>query len=253
MTAAAPEALCPVIAVVTAAGSGSRLGAELPKALVPLAGQSLVRRAVHGLLASGALERVVVTAPEGRIEEFRREVADLGAVEVVAGSAASRQASVALGLEAALRAQPDAALILVHDAARALTPPDVIRRVVAALREGHKAVIPVMPVTDTIKEVRPGEAIEPIVATADRARLRAVQTPQGFTRETLLAAHRAGAQRAVGEGLAASDDAGLVEAMGVDVVAVAGDARALKVTTRFDLLLVEALLAAEESASAQRG
>lgn len=252
MTAAAPDAPAPVIAVVTAAGSGSRLGAQLPKGLVPLAGQSLVRRAVRGLLASGALERVVVTAPEGRIEDFRREVTDLGAVDVVAGSPASRQASVALGLEAALRAQPDAALILVHDAARALTPPDVIRRVVTALREGHEAVIPVMPVTDTIKEVRPGEAAEPIVATPDRARLRAVQTPQGFARDTLLAAHRAGARRAASEALAASDDAGLVEAMGVDVVAVAGDALALKVTTRIDLLLAEALLA-EEGGSARRG
>ncbi|WP_366180874.1 2-C-methyl-D-erythritol 4-phosphate cytidylyltransferase [Actinomyces timonensis] len=253
MTPAIPEAPSPVIAVVTAAGSGSRLGAELPKGLVPLAGQSLVRRAVRGMLASGVLERVVVTAPEGRIEGFRREVADLGAVEVVAGSSASRQASVALGLEAALRAQPDAALILVHDAARALTPPDVIQRVVAALREGHEAVIPVMPVTDTIKEVRSGEAVEPIVATPDRARLRAVQTPQGFARETLLAAHRVGAQRAASEGLAASDDAGLVEAMGGDVVAVAGDARALKVTTGLDLLLAEALLAAEEREPARRG
>lgn len=244
MTAAAPQRPAPVIAVVTAAGSGSRLGADLPKGLVPLAGQSLVRRAVRGLLASGGVELVVVTAPKDRIEDFRREVAGLGAVEVVAGSSASRQASVALGLEAALSAQPDAGAILVHDAARALTPPEVIERVITALREGHEAVIPVLPVTDTIKEVRPGGAVEPIIATPDRARLRAVQTPQGFARETLMAAHRVGARRAGDENLAASDDAGLVEAMGVDVVAVAGDALALKVTTRLDLLLAEALLAA---------
>ena len=165
-------------------------------------------------------------------------------VEVVSGSPHSRQASVALGLAAALAAVPQADVVIVHDAARALTPPEVTRRVVAAVRAGHEAVVPALPVTDTVKEVEAGEAgePEPVVGTPQRARLRAVQTPQGFRTDTLVAAHRAGAKRAGDEALAASDDAGLVEACGGSVVVVAGDERAMKVTTPMDLALAELLV-----------
>ncbi|TFH52663.1 2-C-methyl-D-erythritol 4-phosphate cytidylyltransferase [Actinomyces viscosus] len=260
------------VAVLTAAGSGSRLGAGVPKALVPLGGISLLRRAATGLIASGEVSHLVVTAPADDVERFRAELDGLtdgltddlpdgapggrretdpiqarGAgtgIQVVAGSAHSRQASVALGLAAALAAVPQADVVVVHDAARALTPPEVTRRVIAAVRAGHEAVVPALPVTDTVKEVEAGEAgePEPVVGTPRRARLRAVQTPQGFETGALVAAHRAGAQRAGDEALAASDDAGLVEARGGRVVVVAGDERAMKVTTPMDLALAELLL-----------
>ena len=276
-----------VVAVLTAAGSGTRLGAPGPKALVQVAGESLVRRAVRCLLSSGVVDHVVVTAPAEYLDRFEAEVGanveaqaagsdargpagapgapeasaaprSSGAcvgIEVVPGSPSSRQASVALGLTAALAARPDAVVVLVHDAARALTPPGVVRRVVAAVRAGHDAVVPALPVTDTVKEVSlagrtgPGGApaagvpVEEVVGTPDRARLRAVQTPQGFATATLVAAHRLGADRAADETRAASDDAGLVEAAGGTVVVVEGDPLAMKVTAPLDLALAEALAA----------
>ena len=256
--ASAPPESAPggAVAVLTAAGSGSRLGAGVPKALVPVGGVSLLRRAAAGLIASGAVSHVVVTAPAEEVDRFRAELEGLldaaaaagagrcGGIEVVAGSPRSRQASVALGLAAALAAVPQADVVIVHDAARALTPPEVTQRVVAAVRAGHEAVVPALPVTDTVKEVearREGEP-EPVVGTPRRDRLRAVQTPQGFSTPVLVAAHRAGAGRAADEALAASDDAGLVEACGGSVVVVAGDERAMKVTTPMDLALAELLL-----------
>ena len=257
-----------VVAVLTAAGSGTRLGASGPKALVEIAGESLVRRAARGLLSAGVVRHVVVTAPAEYLDRFEAEVAGItevagldgpgvsGTIEVVPGSPDSRQASVALGLAAALAAHPDAAVVLVHDAARALTPPEVVRRVVAAVRAGHDAVVPALPVTDTVKEIagpgrgEPGDApagdvpVEAVVGTPDRTRLRAVQTPQGFAIAALLAAHRLGADRATDEARAASDDAGLVEAAGGAVVVVQGDPRAMKITTPVDLALAEVLAAA---------
>ena len=253
------------LAVLTAAGSGSRLGAGVPKALVPVGGVSLLRRAAAGLIASGAVSHVVVTAPAEEVDRFRAELAGLpdgsagaaagrrSGIEVVAGSPRSRQASVALGLAAALVAVPQADVVIVHDAARALTPPEVTQRVVAAVRAGHEAVVPALPVTDTVKEVetRPAGEPEPVVGTPRRDRLRAVQTPQGFETSVLVAAHRTGAERAGDEALAASDDAGLVEACGGRVVVVAGDERAMKVTTPMDLALAELLLE-RQSAQGER-
>ena len=265
--ASAPPESAPggAVAVLTAAGSGSRLGAGVPKALVPVGGVSLLRRAAAGLIASGTVSHVVVTAPAEEVDRFRAELAGLpdgsagaaagrrSGIEVVAGSPRSRQASVALGLAAALVAVPQADVVIVHDAARALTPPEVTQRVVAAVRAGHEAVVPALPVTDTVKEVeapRAGEP-EPVVGTPRRDRLRAVQTPQGFETSVLVAAHRTGAERAGDEALAASDDAGLVEACGGRVVVVAGDERAMKVTTPMDLALAELLLE-RQSAQGER-
>lgn len=230
-----------------------------------MGGVSLLRRAAAGLIASGAVSHVVVTAPAEEVDRFRAELEGLpdgsvgasagrrGEIEVVAGSPRSRQASVALGLVAALAAVPQADVVIVHDAARALTPPEVTQRVVAAVRAGHEAVVPALPVTDTVKEVeaRPAGEPEPVVGTPRRDRLRAVQTPQGFSTPVLVAAHRAGAERAGDEALAASDDAGLVEACGGSVVVVAGDERAMKVTTPMDLALAELLLE-RQSAQGER-
>ena len=265
--ASAPPESAPggAVAVLTAAGSGSRLGAGVPKALVPVGGVSLLRRAAAGLIASGVVSHVVVTAPAEEVDRFRAELEGLpdgsagaaagrrGGIEIVAGSPRSRQASVALGLAAALAAVPQVDVVIVHDAARALTPPEVTQRVVAAVRAGHEAVVPALPVTDTVKEVeaRPAGEPEPVVGTPRRDRLRAVQTPQGFSTPVLVAAHRAGAERAGDEALAASDDAGLVEACGGSVVVVAGDERAMKVTTPMDLALAELLLE-RQSAQGER-
>ncbi len=262
-----------VVAVLTAAGAGTRLGAGGPKALVEVGGRSLLRRAAQGLADSGVVDHLVVTAPGERVERFAAELAGLAGagvgIRVVAGSSASRQASVALGLKAALESCPRAAVVLVHDAARALTPPETVRRVVAAVRAGHDAVVPALAVTDTVKEVAPvgpagsgdggvgpvgpgdGAAAPPaaradveiVVGTPDRSRLRAVQTPQGFAVAALVRAHELGAARGADEALAASDDAGLVEAAGGRVVVVEGDPLALKVTTPLDLALAELLAA----------
>ena len=240
-----------VVAVLTAAGAGTRLGAGGPKALVEVGGRSLLRRAAQGLVDSGVVDHLVVTAPGEHVERFAAELAGLAGagpgIRVVAGSSASRQASVALGLRAALEDCPRAGVVLVHDAARALTPPEVVRRVVAAVRAGHDAVVPALAVTDTVKEIAPagpaGPGVEIVVGTPDRSRLRAVQTPQGFAVAALVRAHELGAARGADEALAASDDAGLVEAAGGRVVVVEGDPLALKVTTPLDLALAELLAA----------
>lgn len=219
---------------------------------MPLGGQSLVAHAARNLLAARAAgdDRVrvlVVTAPAFHLDAIARELDGLDGPDgpdgeivllVVAGGA-TRQASVAAGL-AALAADPrasDVDVVLVHDAARPLAPPSLVARVIEAVRDGHPAVVPGLPVTDTIKRVAPhrGVTVEPVLETVPRGELRAVQTPQGFALELLLRAHTHGADDAHDEALAASDDAGLVERLGETVWVVAGDERAAKITTARDL------------------
>ena len=227
-------------AVLTAAGSGSRLGCEVPKALVELSGRPLVWWAARGLRAGG-VGTIVVTAPAASLDEFRAGIADIGGVEVVAGSDRSRQASVALGL-AALGQRNEGDVVLVHDAARPLTPAQVTARVIDAVRAGAGAVIPVLPVTDTLKSV---DASGVVTGTPRRADMVAVQTPQGFRWDVLMRAHEVGASLGADEAVAATDDAGLVEAIGAVVHTVAGDERSLKVTRPLDLSLAQ-LLAGQE-------
>ncbi len=190
--------------------------------------RSLLARAVDGLFASGVVDEVVVMVPADMLDDARALVPR---ARVVVGGA-ERTDSVRAGLAAA----GDPELVLVHDAARPLTPPAMIVRVVEALRAGASAVIPVLPVADTVKRVDADGVVE---ATVDRADLRAVQTPQGFTAAALRAAYDA----ALGE--LATDDAGLVERAGGTVVTVAGDPLAMKITTAFDLRIAQVL--AEES------
>ena len=226
-------------AVLTAAGSGSRLGCEVPKALVELSGRPLVWWAAR-VLRAGGVGTIVVTAPAASLDEFRAVIADIGGVEFVAGSDRSRQASVALGL-AALGQRNEGDVVLVHDAARPLTPAQVTARVIDAVRAGAGAVIPVLPVTDTLKSV---DASGVVTGTPRRADMVAVQTPQGFRWDVLMRAHEAGASLGADEAAAATDDAGLVEAIGGSVQTVAGDERSVKVTRPLDLALVQ-ILAAE--------
>ncbi|SKC39383.1 2-C-methyl-D-erythritol 4-phosphate cytidylyltransferase [Krasilnikoviella flava] len=243
------------LAILTAAGSGTRLGRDLPKALVELAGFPLVLHAARRLASSGVVDALVVTCPAGLDTAVRDVVAQDPHVDVpvrVVEGGATRQASVATGLALA---GPDDDVVLVHDAARPLAPPLLVRRVAAAVRAGHRAVVPGLPVTDTVKQVAPpspagagaagGPDVERVVETPDRALLRAVQTPQGFDRALLERAHAQGAVRASAEGLAATDDAGLVEALGEAVHVVAGEEAAMKITTERDLLVARLLLEEE--------
>lgn len=217
-----------VVALVPAAGRGVRLGQALPKAYVDLCGTSMLQRAVDGLLASGAVDRVVVVVPA---ELQASTAAQLPAEVAVVAGGAERTDSVRAGLVAAAGAQ----YILVHDAARALTPPPVIAAVVAELRAGRAAVIPVLPVVDTIKAV---DDVGRVTGTPERSGLRAVQTPQGFAADVLARAYAA-------SGDIATDDAGLVERIGETVTCIDGHPLAFKITTPLDLTLARALLAAE--------
>lgn len=214
------------VAVVPAAGSGERLGAGIPKAFVDLGGRTMLERAVDGLLASGVVDRVVVAAPPDRVDETKLMLD--GRATVVAGGAERPET-----VRHALAAVGEPAYLLVHDAARPLTPAEQIQRVVAALRGGLRAVIPVLPVADTIKAV---DANGVVLGTPDRAGLRAVQTPQGFDTEVLRRAYERAAA------LAVTDDASLVENLGTPVHTVAGDPLAFKITTPLDLQLARAVL-----------
>jgi 2-C-methyl-D-erythritol 4-phosphate cytidylyltransferase len=216
-----------VVALVPAAGRGVRLGENTPKAFVAVGGTPMVRLAVDGLIASGAVDRIIVMVPTEFVESAVALLPPSGSVEVVVGGV-ERTDSVRAGIAAA----PDAAYFLVHDAARALTPPALIARVAAELRAGTPAVVPALPVVDTIKSV---DARGGVTGTPDRAGLRAIQTPQGFAAELLRAAY---ADRR----LQATDDAGLVELLGTQVHTIPGDPMAFKITTRLDLLLANAAL-----------
>ena len=216
-----------VAAVVPAAGSGTRLAAGIPKAFCELDGRTLLEWAVCGLLESGIIDHVVVAVPADRVDEAKRVLSDRATV--VAGGA-DRPESVSRAL-AALPENPD--FVLVHDAARALTPPGLIVRVVDALRAGHAAVVPALPLSDTIKAV---DANGVVLGTPERAALRAVQTPQGFATDLLVRAYR----RAAAAGL--TDDASLVEQLGGQVQVVDGDPLAFKITTPLDLQLAQAIV-----------
>jgi 2-C-methyl-D-erythritol 4-phosphate cytidylyltransferase len=218
-----------VVAVVPAAGSGERLRAGIPKAFCELDGRTLVERAVAGLLESGAVDHVVVAVPADRIEQARQLLAERATV--VAGGA-NRIESVGRALAALSEAAKAVDFVLVHDAARALTPPGLIVRVVDALRAGNSAVVPALRVSDTIKAV---DANGVVLGTPERAGLRAVQTPQGFATDLLLRAY----QRAGSE---STDDASLVEQLGGQVQVIDGDPLAFKITTPLDLLLAEAVV-----------
>jgi 2-C-methyl-D-erythritol 4-phosphate cytidylyltransferase len=240
-------------AIVPAAGRGERLGPGGPKALRDLAGLPLLVHAVRALGEARGLAEVVVVAPPADVESVRSllrgdtvlQTADVR-IQVVGGGP-TRQSSVARGL-AALGDEVD--VVLVHDAARPLVPAELVDRVVSAVGAGADAVIPVLPLADTVKQVDAGGRVE---ATLDRAVLRAVQTPQGFSRPILERAHAAASELAADEAAAATDDAGLVERLGATVLAIPGSEEAFKVTRPFDLMLAEAVLARRRAGGARDG
>ena len=203
-----------VWAIVVAGGGGLRFGG--PKQFEDLNGRRVLDWSVAA--ARDTCDGVVVVVPADRVAHEEGAVA----------GGASRSASVRAGLAAV---PGDAEIVVVHDAARPLAGADVFRRTVAAVRDGADAAIPGVPVTDTVKEVEAGR----VVATVDRSRLVAVQTPQAFRASVLRRAHGAEPE--------ATDDAALVEALGGRVVVVEGDPRNLKLTSPDDLVVARALVA----------
>ncbi|HEX2905102.1 MAG TPA: 2-C-methyl-D-erythritol 4-phosphate cytidylyltransferase [Jatrophihabitans sp.] len=214
-----------VAAVVVAAGSGDRLGAGQPKAMVRLGGSTILDTALAVFLQHPRVAEVVVVAPPDLAESLARATG----VRVVPGGS-TRADSVQRGLSAV---SEQAELVLVHDAARPLVPARVLSNVIDALLAGATAVVPVLPMIDTVKQV---DEQARVTATVHRDRLRRVQTPQGFRLEVLRAAYAAA-------GVAAStDDAGVVELHGVTVLTVPGDEEAFKITTPHDLRIAELLV-----------
>lgn len=223
----------PVVALVAAAGSGSRLGGNVPKALRLLAGVPLVTHSVARLAAGGA-DRAVVIVADGLQDRFAEALADAPVPWTLVTGGSERQHSVRRGLAAIDQSGP-AGIVLVHDAARPMVPPAVVAAVVAAVRAGHAAVVPVLPVVDSIRRLRSrGNEV------VDRGPLRAVQTPQGFAYATLVAAH----DHVARAGLEVTDDAACCEAIGETIHLVPGSRLAMKVTEPTDLVVAEALLAA---------
>jgi 2-C-methyl-D-erythritol 4-phosphate cytidylyltransferase len=226
-----------VAAVVPAAGLGQRLGADGPKAMHLLGGEPMLVHSVR-TLAAGPVDLVVVATPPGLGAEVLELLAGAhpGAELSVVDGGITRSDSVRLAL-AALPAS--VRVVLVHDAARPLVPAALVAAVVAAVEGGADAVVPGLPVTDTVKQV---DGADVVVATVDRSALRAVQTPQGFRREVLDTAY------ARPESGSATDDAGHVERAGGVVVVVPGAEEAFKVTRPLDLVLAEAVLAGRRQA-----
>jgi 2-C-methyl-D-erythritol 4-phosphate cytidylyltransferase / 2-C-methyl-D-erythritol 2,4-cyclodiphosphate synthase len=211
-------------AIIAGAGSGHRLGADLPKALVKLIDKTLVEHAVNSLAPVAQL--IVVTAPAGFEDQFKSILGDQ--VKVITGGVL-RSDSIRVALA---EIGNEYEFVLVHDAARAIASTQLATNVINELASGEQAVIPALDVVDTIKEI---DANGYVRNTPERANLRAVQTPQGFVKSVLAHAHASAED--------ATDDAALVEAIGIKVKVIAGEERALKITTKSDLArAVEILL-----------
>ena len=215
-----------VWAVLAAAGRGERLGEDRPKAFANLRGRPLLAESLERLEASGWVDAIVIVAPPGWEEPailLAEELACSKVVACVAGGE-TRAESVRAG---AAEVNEDAAVIVVHDAARPALAEEVLERVLRALNEGWDGAVPALPLADTIKRVRDGQIVE----TLAREELAAAQTPQAFLAPVLLEA-------LAGDLAGATDCAALVEARGGRVTIVPGDPRLLKVTDAADLEVV---------------
>jgi 2-C-methyl-D-erythritol 4-phosphate cytidylyltransferase len=227
------------VALIVAAGSGERLAADRPKALVELAGRPLVAWSIDALLAAPGIARIVIATPPGA--QWPRALSD--GVDLVEGGA-SRSDSVRRALDAAGEPQ----LVLVHDAARPLLTAALAESVIAALVRDAEAdaAIAAMPVTDTVKRVDGEGAVH---ETLERSELWAVQTPQVFRRAALARALDVPAD----ELARATDDAGLIERAGGKVIVVRASDENLKVTTPLDLRVAELLLAGRAAVAGDSG
>jgi 2-C-methyl-D-erythritol 4-phosphate cytidylyltransferase len=216
-----------------AAGQGTRLGIDRPKAFAPLAGRPLLAESLDRLDRCPWVDAIVVAAPVGWEEPAILLAEELAAVKVVSCVAGGETRAESVR-EALREVAGEALVVLVHDAARPLLTDDVVERVLGGLAEGCVGVVPAVPVPDTLKRVVDGVVVETVL----REELVAAQTPQAFLADALRRAY----DRDLSD---ATDCASLVEQSGGRVAIVEGDARLLKVTTQADLRLVEGLLADE--------
>ncbi|WGD38129.1 2-C-methyl-D-erythritol 4-phosphate cytidylyltransferase [Lysinibacter sp. HNR] len=229
----ARDASLPRVAVIlVAAGSGTRLGLGIPKAFVPLAGRTILEWSLSAVAQSARVAQIIVVTPDGEqsfsVEEALRSITRVRpqtppvSVAVVAGGV-NRTESVRAGLASLI---PEIDTVMVHDAARAATPPEVFDRVVSAISSGAVGAVPVLPVVDTLNSVGKEGVLGDIV---DRSTVVHIQTPQGFARTQLVAAYNAV------EGREFSDDASVMRAAGHEIRSVTGDQKSLKITTPPDL------------------
>lgn len=244
-----PHGLARLGVIVVAAGRGERLGAETPKAFTRLRDRTLVEYAIRTVTAISEPGQLVLVVPEGyaahtlELVEAAMPAASNWQVSIAHGGR-ERHESVLFGIEAL---HESIEVVLVHDAARPLTPLDVFERVIAGVRATRGSIIPTIAVSDTLKQLgSQGEVLE----TVDRATLAAVQTPQGFTRETLTAAHNA--LRASSTGELPTDDAELVQRAGSTVRTVAGSHHSHKITVAADVCMLEGLLAHDDEQARDR-
>ena len=225
-------------AIIVAAGSGVRLGSGAPKAFVKIGGRTMLAYSLSAVAQVTSISEVVIAVPAGFESAARAEATAAGLlmpVKITPGGN-ERQDSVRIALELT---SAESALVIVHDAARPLATPAIFEACIAAAARAGGAIAAV-PVSDTLKRVVDSDSA--IVATVARAGLWQAQTPQAFRREALIAAHR----RAVSQGIAATDDADLVERTGVRVEVVEASTANLKITTPSDLAIVEAIIAARK-------
>jgi 2-C-methyl-D-erythritol 4-phosphate cytidylyltransferase/2-C-methyl-D-erythritol 2,4-cyclodiphosphate synthase len=220
-----------IAVILVAAGDGSRLQAGIPKALVKISDKTLLEHALENILQINGLVQVVVASHEDRVSEFEaiaREFAgDKVQLDFTPGGL-SRQGSIANALK---QVSDKAQVVLIHDAARCFTPTSVFERVAKTVIETGSAVIPVLPVVDTIKTVNQ----DVVLGTVDRNELRIAQTPQGFSREQIVKGYELATEDY-------TDDASLLQAQGHLVISVLGDAMAFKITVQADLEYAELLL-----------
>jgi 2-C-methyl-D-erythritol 4-phosphate cytidylyltransferase len=224
-----------VWAIIPAAGRGSRLGAGSPKQFLPLAGQPILARTLAVFEAVSAVDHVVVVVPpgdEGRCRGMMVEPYGFTKIRAIVPGGGSRQESVARGLDAI---GLDASIVLVHDAARPLVTGDLVQRVIKAAA-GSGAAVAALPVVDTLKRATGRDGA---VMTVDREGLWTAQTPQAFR----VAVFRDAVSRAVADGFVGTDDASLVERLGLPVTLVDGEPFNFKITRAEDVLLAEELLA----------
>jgi 2-C-methyl-D-erythritol 4-phosphate cytidylyltransferase/2-C-methyl-D-erythritol 2,4-cyclodiphosphate synthase len=220
-----------IAVILVAAGDGSRLQAGIPKALVKISEKTLLEHALENILEVQDLVQVVVASHEDRVEEFatiaRAFAGDKVDLAFTPGGL-SRQGSIANALK---EVTTTADVVLIHDAARCFAPASVFDRVAVAVIETGSAVIPLLPVVDTIKNVNQ----DVVLGTVDRDGLRIAQTPQGFSREQIVKGYEAATADY-------TDDASLLQAQGALVSSVLGDALAFKITVQADLEYAELLL-----------
>lgn len=220
-------------AVVVAAGSGRRLGSEVPKQYLPLAGKPLLIHSLVSLNSHSQVDAIVLVVGPGW-EERGRQLAHkykINKLTTVITGGQQRQQSVYRGL---LAVPNHGKIVLIHDGARPFLAADLISRMITAARRTGAAV-PVIPVKDTVKVIGPGGFIK---ETLDRSQLVAAQTPQSFLRDVIIKAH----QDAAAERFAGTDDAMLVEKMGLPVEMVPGDENNIKITTPLDLQWAKLML-----------